>query len=102
MRNPLGSVKDRVAVALIDDAERRGLLSRGMTIVEATGGTTGIVLAFVAAILRYRLILTMPSTMSRERLALLRQQDAEVVVPPGILMIDALARAEPLVRETPG
>jgi len=102
MRNPLGSVKDRVAVALIDDAERRGVLRPGMTIVEATGGNTGIGLAFVAAIRGYRLILTMPSTMSRERVALLRQLGAEVVLTPGILMTDAVTRAEQLVRETPG
>lgn len=102
MRNPLGSVKDRVAVALIDDAERRGVLRPGMTIVEATGGNTGIGLAFVAAIRGYRLILTMPSTMSRERVALLRQLGAETVLTPGILMMDAVARAEQLVRETPG
>jgi cysteine synthase len=102
MRNPLGSVKDRVAVALIDNAERRGVLRPGMTIVEATGGNAGIGLAFVAAIRGYRLILTMPSTMSRERVALLRQLGAGVVLTPGILMIDAVARAEQLVRETPG
>jgi cysteine synthase A len=102
MRNPLGSVKDRVAVALIDDAEKRGVLRPGMTIVEATGGNTGIGLAFVAAIRGYRLILTMPSTMSRERVALLRQLGAEVVLTPGILMKDAVARAQELVREIPG
>lgn len=102
MRNPLGSVKDRVAVALIDDAERRGVLRAGMTIVEATGGNTGIGLAFVAAIRGYRLVLTMPSTMSRERVALLRQLGAEVVLTPGILMTDAVARAQQLVGEIPG
>lgn len=102
MRNPLGSVKDRVAVALIDDAERRGVLRAGMTIVEATGGNTGIGLAFVAAIRGYRLVLTMPSTMSRERVALLRQLGAEVVLTPGILMTDAVTRAQQLVQEIPG
>lgn len=102
MRNPLGSVKDRVAVALIDDAERRGVLRAGMTIVEATGGNTGIGLAFVAAIRGYRLVLTMPSTMSRERVALLRQLGADVVLTPGILMTDAVVRAEQLIREIPG
>jgi cysteine synthase A len=65
MRNPCANVKDRVGVALIDDAERRGVLRPGMTIVEATGGNTGIGLAYVAAIRGYRLILTMPETMSR-------------------------------------
>jgi len=102
MRNPAGSVKDRLAVALIDDAERRGVLRPGMTIIEPTGGNTGIGLAFVAAIRGYHLILTMPSTMSTERVALLRQLGAEVVLTSGILMGDAVARAEQLVREHPG
>lgn len=102
MRNPLGSVKDRVAVAMIDDAERRGVLYPGMTIVEATGGNTGIGLAFVCAVRDYRLVLTMPSTMSRERVALLRQLGAEVVLTPGILMADAVAMAQQLVGEIPG
>jgi len=99
MRNPCGSVKDRVAVALIEDAERRGVLRPGMTIIEPTGGNTGIGLAFVAAIRGYRLILTMPGTMSKERVALLRQLGAEVVLTPGILMGDAIAKAERLVKE---
>ncbi|SRR5712691_2678943 len=102
MRNPCGSVKDRVGVALIDDAERQGRLRSGMTIVEATGGNTGIGLAFVAAIRGYRLVLTMPETMSAERVALLRHLGAEVVLTPGILMGDAVARAQQLVEETPG
>jgi cysteine synthase A len=102
MRNPCGSVKDRVGVALVDDAERRGRLRPGMTIVEATGGNTGIGLAFVAAIRGYRLVLTMPETMSAERVALLRHLGAEVVLTPGILMDDAVARANQLVGEIPG
>ena len=102
MRNPAGSVKDRLAVALIEDAERRGLLQAGMTIVEATGGNTGIGLAFAAAIRGYRLILTMPESMSRERVALLRQFGAEVVLTPGILMAEALARAAEITRRTSG
>jgi cysteine synthase A len=102
MRNPAGSVKDRLAVALIEDAERRGLLREGMTIVEATGGNTGIGLAFAAAIRGYRLILTMPESMSRERVALLRQFGAEVVLTPGILMAEALACAAQITRRTPG
>ena len=102
MRNPCGSVKDRLGVALIEDAERRGVLPAGGTIVEATGGNTGIGLAFAAAIRGYRLILTMPSSMSTERVALLRHLGAEVILTPGILMTDALARAGQIVRETPG
>src|SRR5579862_8802040 len=101
MRNPAGSVKDRLGVALIEDAERRGVLRPGMTIVEATGGNTGIGLAFTAAIRGYRLILTMPESMSAERVALLRHLGAEVVLTPGIFMRDAVARAEQLAREIP-
>jgi cysteine synthase A len=93
MRNPCGSVKDRLGVALIEDAERRGILQPGMTLVEATGGNTGIGLAFAAAIRGYRLILTMPETMSKERVALLRHLGAEVLLTPGILMSDAVTRA---------
>jgi cysteine synthase A len=102
MRNPCGSVKDRVAVALIEDAERRGTLQAGATIVEATGGNTGIGLAFVAAIRGYRLILTMPESMSTERTALLRHLGAEVVLTPGILMIDAVAKAKRVLADHPG
>jgi len=101
MRNPLGSVKDRLGVALIEDAERRGILRPGMTLVEATGGNTGIGLAFVAAIRGYRLILTMPETMSNERVALLRHLGAEVILTPGILMGEAVAKAEELIKEIP-
>jgi cysteine synthase len=102
MRNPCGSVKDRLGLALIEDAERRGILRPGMTLIEATGGNTGIGLAFVAAIRGYRLILTMPETMSTERVALLRHLGAEVVLTPGILMNDAVLRAAQLVKEIPG
>jgi cysteine synthase A len=102
MHNPCGSVKDRLGVALIEDAERRGVLRPGRTLVEATGGNTGIGLAFAAAIRGYRLILTMPETMSKERVALLRHLGAEVVLTPGILMGDAIARAAQLVQELPG
>ena len=101
MRNPAGSVKDRVGVALIEDAERRGVLRPGMTLVEATGGNTGIGLAFVAAIRGYRLVLTMPETMSKERVALLRHLGSEVILTPGILMGQAVARAEQLLKEIP-
>jgi cysteine synthase len=96
-RNPGGSVKDRVAVAMIDDAEQRGVLRSGMTIVEPTGGNTGIGLALVAAVRGYGLVLTMPDTMSVERLALLRQLGAEVVLTAGILMSDAVDAARRLV-----
>jgi cysteine synthase A len=89
-------------VALIEDAERRGVLRPGMTLIEATGGNTGIGLAFAAAIRGYRLILTMPETMSKERVALLRHLGAEVVLTPGILMDDAVARAMQLANEIPG
>lgn len=102
MQNPCGSVKDRVGVALIEDAEARGVLRPGMTLVEPTGGNTGIGLAFVAAIRGYRLILTMPETMSTERLALLRHLGAEVVLSPGILMNDAVTNAQKVVGEIPG
>jgi len=102
MRNPCGSVKDRVAVALIEDAERRGRLAVGMTIIEPTGGNTGIGLAFVGAVRGYRVILTMPETMSTERLALLRFLGAEVVLTPGILMRAAVDRAKQLATQIPG
>jgi cysteine synthase A len=102
MRNPCGSVKDRLGLALIKDAESRGVLKTGMTIVEPTGGNTGIGLAFVAAIRGYRLILTMPESMSTERVALLRHLGAEVILTPGILMAGAVSRARELVKELPG
>ncbi len=97
MRNPCGSVKDRLGVALIEDAERAGRLKKGMTIVEATGGNTGIGLAFAAAIRGYPLTLTMPAAMSAERVALLRFLGAEVVLTTGILMADAVAKARQIV-----
>jgi cysteine synthase A len=102
MRNPCGSVKDRLGVALLDDAERRGVLRPGATLVEATGGNTGIGLAFAAAVRGYRLVLTMPEAMSAERVALLRHLGAEVILTPGILMGDAVARARRLAEEIPG
>lgn len=99
MRNPCGSVKDRLGVALIEDAKRRGVLHPGATIVEPTGGNTGIGLALAAAVRGYRLILTMPAMMSLERVALLRQLGAEVILTPGILMSDAVEMAQKLVGE---
>jgi cysteine synthase A len=101
-RNPCGSVKDRIGIAMIEDAERGGRLRKGATIVEATSGNTGVALAFAAATKGYRLVLTMPERMSRERIALLRYLGAEVVLTPGTLMRDAVERAAQLVRETPG
>ena len=101
MRNPCGSVKDRLGLALVEYAERRGLLKPGMTLVESTGGNTGIGLALAAAVRGYRLILTMPESMSTERVALLRHFGAEVVLTPGILMGEAVAAARRISSETP-
>jgi len=101
-RNPCSSVKDRIGVAMIRDAERRGLLAPGATIVEATSGNTGIALAWAAAALGYRLVITMPENMSRERIAMLRMFGAKVVLTPGGLMRDAVLEAERITRETPG
>lgn len=99
MRNPCGSVKDRLGLALIDDAERMGRLRPGMTLVEPTGGNTGIGLACVAAVRGYKLILTMPENMSLERVALLRFLGAEVELTPGMLMGPAVDRARQIVIE---
>jgi len=99
--NPLGSVKDRIAVAMLDAAEADGLLAPGTTIIEPTSGNTGIGLAFVCASRGYRLILTMPETMSMERRKLLRHLGAELVLTPGPGgMKGAIARAEELLAET--
>jgi cysteine synthase A len=100
--NPCGSVKDRVGVALIEDAERRGALAPGATLVEPTSGNTGIALAFVAACKGYRLKLTMPENISKERVAFLRMLGAEIVFTPGSLMREAVRKAEELVAATHG
>jgi cysteine synthase A len=101
-RNPCGSVKDRVGVAMIEAAEKDGTLKPGMTIVEATSGNTGIALAFLTAARGYRLVLTMPERGSKERVALLRYLGAEVVLTEGSLMRDARARAVELASTMPG
>jgi cysteine synthase len=99
-RNPCGSVKDRVGVALVEDAEKRGLLKPGAKLVEPTSGNTGIALAFVAAAKGYPLTLVMPERISQERVAFLRMLGAEIVFTPGTLMREAVAKAEEIAAST--
>jgi len=103
MFNPGGSVKDRICLSMIEDAEARGVLKPGETVVEPTSGNTGIGLAMICAVKGHRLVLTMPETMTAERLHILKSYGADVVLTPEAEgMLGAVRRAEEIVRATPG
>lgn len=102
-QNPGGSVKDRTGLAMVEEAERKGLLKPGTVVVEPTSGNTGVALAWICAVRGYHLILTMPETMSMERRILLQAYGAELVLTPGHEgMPGAIERAEKIVAKTPG
>ena len=101
--NPGGSVKDRISLAMVEDAEARGLLKPGATIVEATSGNTGIGLAMVGRVKGYKVILTMPEAMTAERIQILKSYGAEVVLTPEAeAMVGSVKRAEAIAKATPG
>ena len=101
--NPGGSVKDRAAFAMIEDAEGKGLLKPGATIIEPTSGNTGVGLAWVASVKGYKLVLTMPETMSLERRSLLKALGAQLVLTPGTELISgAFRKAEEIREDTHG
>ena len=101
--NPLGSVKDRIAVAMLEDAKQKGLITQGSTIVEPTSGNTGIGLAFACSVMGYSLVLTMPDTMSTERVKLLKHLGAELVPTPGANgMKGAIEKAGEILESTSG